>query len=154
MKLIDFGAATWERDVHATIIQTRHYRSVSTFRPTTFAHAASDRRPRPPRAAIHLPPALLPPLLAAIRARLLVAAPRAHAAATARARARSAPEVVMGLDWTFPCDMWSIGCIVLELHEGRLTFDTHDTAQHLAMMERLSGAKPGAEGMPRAGTTG
>ena len=48
----------------------------------------------------------------------------------------------MGLDWTFPCDMWSIGCIVLELHEGRLTFDTHDTAQHLAMMERLSGARP------------
>lgn len=60
----------------------------------------------------------------------------------------------MGMDWTFPCDMWSIGCIVLELHEGRLTFDTHDTAQHLAMMERLSGApqqglepraKPGLE---------
>ena len=50
-----------------------------------------------------------------------------------------APEVVLGLEWTFPCDMWSIGCIVLELHEGRLTFDTHDTEQHLAMMERLSG---------------
>jgi CDC-like kinase len=36
--------------------------------------------------------------------------------------------------------MWSTGCIVLELHEGSLTFDTHDTPQHLAMMERLSGA--------------
>ena len=30
--------------------------------------------------------------------------------------------------------------LVLELHEGSLTFDTHDTPQHLAMMERLSGA--------------
>mmetsp|Transcript_39076 Transcript_39076/g.103327 ORF Transcript_39076/g.103327 Transcript_39076/m.103327 type:complete len:191 (+) Transcript_39076:618-1190(+) len=79
IKLIDFGAATWEKDVHATIIQTRHYR---------------------------------------------------------------APEVVMGMEWTFPCDMWSVACIVLELYEGKLTFDTHDTAQHLAMMERLCGRIP------------
>ena len=50
-----------------------------------------------------------------------------------------APEVVLGMDWTFPCDMWSVGCILLELYEGALTFDTHDTAQHLAMMERLLG---------------
>mmetsp|Transcript_35064 Transcript_35064/g.109575 ORF Transcript_35064/g.109575 Transcript_35064/m.109575 type:complete len:326 (+) Transcript_35064:84-1061(+) len=52
VKLIDFGAATWDEDDHGTIIQTRHYR---------------------------------------------------------------APEVVLGLPWTFPCDMWSIACIILEL---------------------------------------
>jgi hypothetical protein len=35
--------------------------------------------------------------------------------------------------------MWSLGCILLELYEGRLTFDTRDTAEHLAMIERFSG---------------
>lgn len=49
------------------------------------------------------------------------------------------PEVILGLGWTYPCDMWSLGCILLELYEGRLTFDTRDTTQHLAMIERLSG---------------
>jgi len=49
------------------------------------------------------------------------------------------PEVVLGLEWSYPCDMWSLGCILLELYEGRLTFDTRDTAEHLAMIERFSG---------------
>eukprot|EP00293_Proteomonas_sulcata_P018369 CAMPEP_0184287950 /NCGR_PEP_ID=MMETSP1049-20130417/380_1 /TAXON_ID=77928 /ORGANISM="Proteomonas sulcata, Strain CCMP704" /LENGTH=541 /DNA_ID=CAMNT_0026594089 /DNA_START=904 /DNA_END=2529 /DNA_ORIENTATION=- len=79
IKLIDFGGATWEDDMHSKVIQTRHYR---------------------------------------------------------------APEVVLGLDWTYPCDMWSVGCILLELYEGKLTFDTHDTAQHLAMIQRLAGQVP------------
>ena len=79
VKLIDFGGATWEDDVHSKVIQTRHYR---------------------------------------------------------------APEVVLGLKWSYPCDLWSLGCILLELTETRLTFDTHDTAQHLAMIERLCGPIP------------
>ncbi|KAJ1480894.1 kinase-like domain-containing protein, partial [Baffinella frigidus] len=79
VKLIDFGGATWEDDVHSKVIQTRHYR---------------------------------------------------------------APEVVLGLKWSYPCDLWSLGCILLELTETRLTFDTHDTAQHLAMIERLCGPVP------------
>ena len=53
-----------------------------------------------------------------------------------------APEVVLGLKWSYPCDLWSLGCILLELTETRLTFDTHDTAQHLAMIERLCGPIP------------
>jgi len=32
--------------------------------------------------------------------------------------------------------------MMLELHEGRLTFDTHDMPQHLAMMERVAGPFP------------
>lgn len=27
-----------------------------------------------------------------------------------------APEVVLGLGWSFPCDLWSVACILLELH--------------------------------------
>ena len=29
-----------------------------------------------------------------------------------------APEVILGLGWTFPCDIWSIGCILVELACG------------------------------------
>ncbi|KAJ1470293.1 kinase-like domain-containing protein, partial [Baffinella frigidus] len=40
-----------------------------------------------------------------------------------------APEVLLGLEWKFPCDMWSVGCILLELLEGEITFDTLYLAQ-------------------------
>jgi dual-specificity kinase len=54
-----------------------------------------------------------------------------------------APEVCVGLDWTFPCDMWSVGCIILELFEGDRVFDisgmTGSIPQHLAMMQQLTG---------------
>ena len=29
-----------------------------------------------------------------------------------------APEVILGLGWTYPCDIWSIGCILVELACG------------------------------------
>jgi hypothetical protein len=32
-----------------------------------------------------------------------------------------APEVILGLGWTFPCDIWSVGCILVELATGAMT---------------------------------
>ena len=29
-----------------------------------------------------------------------------------------APEVILGLGWSFPCDIWSVGCILVELTTG------------------------------------
>jgi len=29
-----------------------------------------------------------------------------------------APEVILGLGWTFPADIWSVGCILMELATG------------------------------------
>ncbi len=29
-----------------------------------------------------------------------------------------APEVILGLGWSYPCDMWSVGCIIVELLTG------------------------------------
>ena len=26
-----------------------------------------------------------------------------------------APEVILGLGWSYPCDIWSVGCILVEL---------------------------------------
>ncbi|KAI4337459.1 hypothetical protein L6164_015874 [Bauhinia variegata] len=53
-----------------------------------------------------------------------------------------APEIILGLGWTFPCDLWSIGCILVELCTGKALFQTHENLEHLAMMERVLGPLP------------
>ncbi|XP_011688112.1 PREDICTED: probable serine/threonine-protein kinase clkA isoform X2 [Wasmannia auropunctata] len=53
-----------------------------------------------------------------------------------------APEVILELGWSQPCDVWSIGCILFELYLGLTLFQTHDNREHLAMMERILGAIP------------
>lgn len=51
-----------------------------------------------------------------------------------------APEIVLGVGWSFPCDMWSIGCILVELVIGEPVFRTHDNLEHLAMIQKIVGA--------------
>ncbi|KAM7276015.1 hypothetical protein ACFE04_017881 [Oxalis oulophora] len=53
-----------------------------------------------------------------------------------------APEVILGLGWSYPCDIWSVGCILVELCTGEALFQTHENFEHLAMMERVLGALP------------
>ncbi|XP_051116714.1 serine/threonine-protein kinase AFC2-like isoform X3 [Andrographis paniculata] len=53
-----------------------------------------------------------------------------------------APEVILGLGWSYPCDIWSVGCILVELCSGDALFQTHDNLEHLAMMERVLGPLP------------
>ncbi|KAF9872679.1 hypothetical protein CkaCkLH20_09858 [Colletotrichum karsti] len=50
-----------------------------------------------------------------------------------------APEIILGLGWSFPCDIWSIGCILVEFFTGDALFQTHDNLEHLAMMEMVVG---------------
>lgn len=76
IRLIDFGGATFERDRHARIINTRQYRS---------------------------------------------------------------PEVLLGLGWSYPSDIWGVGCILAELLCGELLFSTHSYLEHLALLERKLG---------------
>ncbi|AEO69024.1 29db2ef8-18f8-4056-a00c-f6c2c7ba4e67 [Thermothielavioides terrestris] len=52
-----------------------------------------------------------------------------------------APEIILGLGWSFPCDIWSIGCILVEFFTGDALFQTHDNLEHLAMMEAVIDAK-------------
>ncbi|KAH0500894.1 Dual specificity protein kinase CLK4 [Microtus ochrogaster] len=53
-----------------------------------------------------------------------------------------APEVILALGWAQPCDVWSIGCILIEYYLGFTVFQTHDSKEHLAMMERILGPIP------------
>eukprot|EP00730_Choanoeca_flexa_P020466 TRINITY_DN9994_c0_g1_i4.p1 TRINITY_DN9994_c0_g1~~TRINITY_DN9994_c0_g1_i4.p1 ORF type:complete len:381 (+),score=72.84 TRINITY_DN9994_c0_g1_i4:78-1220(+) len=48
-----------------------------------------------------------------------------------------APEVILDVGWSSACDVWSLGCILVELYHGRALFDTHDNFEHLAIMEKL-----------------
>jgi dual-specificity kinase len=52
-----------------------------------------------------------------------------------------APEIILNLGWSFPCDIWSIGCILVEFYTGDALFQTHDNLEHLAMMESVCGSK-------------
>ena len=37
-----------------------------------------------------------------------------------------APEVILGLGLSFPCDMWALWCILVELYTGDMLYATHD----------------------------
>ncbi|KAL5002499.1 kinase-like domain-containing protein [Aspergillus recurvatus] len=52
-----------------------------------------------------------------------------------------APEIILNLGWSFPCDIWSIGCILVEFFTGDALFQTHDNLEHLAMMEAVIGER-------------
>eukprot|EP01135_Chromosphaera_perkinsii_P012112 Nk52_evm50s2579 gene=Nk52_evmTU50s2579 len=54
-----------------------------------------------------------------------------------------APEVILELGWSYPCDLWSVGCILMELYTGDALFQTHENMEHLAMMEVILGPFPG-----------
>ena len=45
-------------------------------------------------------------------------------------------QVMLGLEWSYPSDLWSVGCIVMELYRGRLLFQTHENMEHFALIEK------------------
>ncbi|KII89775.1 hypothetical protein PLICRDRAFT_108206 [Plicaturopsis crispa FD-325 SS-3] len=53
-----------------------------------------------------------------------------------------APEIILGLGWSYPCDAYSLGCILVEFYTGVALFQTHDNLEHLAMMELVMGKLP------------
>ncbi|KAJ1462449.1 kinase-like domain-containing protein [Pelagophyceae sp. CCMP2097] len=55
-----------------------------------------------------------------------------------------APEVILGVGWSLPSDLWSCGCIIAELFKGELLFATHSNTEHLGLIERCAGGVPKA----------
>ncbi|GBE62154.1 CMGC Lammer [Babesia ovata] len=52
------------------------------------------------------------------------------------------PEVILDIGWSYASDMWSLGCILIEIYTGDLLFNTHSHLEHLAMMEQTVGRIP------------
>eukprot|EP01018_Ginkgo_biloba_P013914 Gb_36852 [translate_table: standard] len=65
-----------------------------------------------------------------------------HHCSVVSTRHYRAPEVILGLGWSYPCDLWSVGCILVELCSGDALFQTHENLEHLAMMEQVLGPLP------------
>lgn len=53
-----------------------------------------------------------------------------------------APEILMGLRWSYECDIWSLGCILVELAVGRIDFDARDVVEHLYLIQQMIGPIP------------
>ncbi len=47
-----------------------------------------------------------------------------HKSGTINTRQYRAPEVILGMGWSLPSDIWSAGCILMELYTGGLLFKT------------------------------
>ncbi|CAK4713687.1 unnamed protein product [Aphanomyces euteiches] len=52
------------------------------------------------------------------------------------------PEVMLGVGWSFPSDIWSAACIIAELYLGELLFVTHENLEHMALIQKCIGAFP------------
>ncbi|KAJ8387873.1 hypothetical protein AAFF_G00149080 [Aldrovandia affinis] len=65
-----------------------------------------------------------------------------HHTSVVSTRHYRAPEVILELGWDQSCDVWSLGCILVEYYLGLTLFQTHDSKEHLVMMERVLGPIP------------
>ncbi|NXN92486.1 CLK1 kinase, partial [Rhinopomastus cyanomelas] len=65
-----------------------------------------------------------------------------HHSTVVSTRNYRAPEIILGLGWSQSCDVWSIGCILLEYYLGDMVFKTEKDREHLAMMEQVLGPLP------------
>lgn len=65
-----------------------------------------------------------------------------HHSSIINTRQYRGPEVILSLGWNDRSDVWSMGCILMELYTGELLFGTHENLEHLALMERSLGRMP------------
>jgi len=53
-----------------------------------------------------------------------------------------APEAVLQAGWSYPLDVWAIGCLICEIYTGKYLFELAHDDVHLWMMDRLLGPCP------------
>eukprot|EP00210_Caulerpa_lentillifera_P002710 g2590.t1 len=59
-----------------------------------------------------------------------------------QSRAYRAPEVVLGVDYDQKVDLWSLGCIIVELYSGQVLFQTSCLAELMLKIESARGSVP------------
>jgi len=65
-----------------------------------------------------------------------------HHTSLINTRQYRAPEVMLGNGWDESSDIWSAACLAAELYTGRMLFSTHETMEHLTMIESIVGPFP------------
>jgi len=65
-----------------------------------------------------------------------------HHSSIINTRQYRGPEVLLGLGWNEVSDLWSIGCILMELYTGNQLFETHEELEHMAIISRVIGTLP------------
>jgi len=65
-----------------------------------------------------------------------------HHSSIINTRQYRGPEVVLEQGWNEKSDIWSVGCIFMELYTAELLFGTHENLEHLALMEKIVGPLP------------
>jgi serine/threonine-protein kinase SRPK3 len=58
-----------------------------------------------------------------------------------------APEIILDLNYTYSCDIWSVGCVLFELLTGYVLFEPEDRPltkdiHHLYLLEKMLGPMP------------
>ena len=60
-----------------------------------------------------------------------------HHSSVVSTRHYRAPEVILELGWSHPCDVWSIGCIIFELYNVSKYSSSHNTPHSLPPLSSL-----------------
>jgi serine/threonine-protein kinase PRP4 len=53
-----------------------------------------------------------------------------------------APEIILGLSYGPPIDMWSLGCCLFELYTGKVAFPGRNNNEMLRLFQELKGSFP------------
>eukprot|EP00731_Ephydatia_muelleri_P009545 Em0005g131a len=54
------------------------------------------------------------------------------------------PEVLLGIPYSLPIDMWSFGCILVEMHTGETLFSGKDEVDQMCKIVEVLGIPPGS----------
>jgi len=53
-----------------------------------------------------------------------------------------APEILLGIPYTYAIDMWSLGCILIELYQGFPIFPGENEKEQMGLIMELRGVPP------------